>query len=107
MNVHLERVTDIPQSLLNALEEISWKEIVPRGAKVAIKVNLCDYVYKEGVVTSPELLHHLIKVLKTRSAEVVVVESDGLLYSADHAFKFNRNEKMDRCCWCKIRQPNS
>jgi len=83
--VHIQKCSDLSYDVKSAMEAIDWKNIVHNGAKVAIKVNLCDSIPKRGVITTPELVYEVIKILKDKGCEVTVVESDGLLYSADAA----------------------
>lgn len=75
------------ENLEKALNSVNWRRIVPTNSKVAIKINLCDYVPKLGVTTSQELLRNTIILLRNFVQDVKVVESDGLQYSADYAIK--------------------
>ena len=84
--VHIERVKNLRNGLTSSLEAIDWEKIIKDGMKVVIKVNLCDTSPKRGVITSPLLVYNFVKLLTEKSCEVYVVESDGLLYSADEAY---------------------
>ena len=55
--------------------------------RIFIKPNLSHFEYITGVVTSPELTYELIGLLRDRSEEVVVGESDGFNYSCRTAFQ--------------------
>lgn len=83
----IDRENGLIENLEQALGSIHWRRIVPVNSKVAIKINLCDYVSKQGVITSLELLRSTIKLLRNFVQDVKVVESDGLQYSADYAAK--------------------
>lgn len=59
-----------------------------RGKKrIFIKPNLSHPEYLQGVVTSPELIHQLVGLLRDKNSEVIVGESDGFNYPCWSAFK--------------------
>jgi uncharacterized protein (DUF362 family) len=55
--------------------------------RIFIKPNLSHFEYITGVVTSPELTYELIGLLRDRSEEVIVGESEGFNYSCRTAFQ--------------------
>ena len=55
--------------------------------KIFIKPNLSHPEYLPGVVTSPELMHELVGLLRDGSSEVVVGESNGFNYPCQSAFE--------------------
>src|SRR5512136_1140607 len=55
--------------------------------KIFVKPNLSHPEYLPGVVTSPELLHDLVGMLRDGNSEVVVGESNGFNYPCWTAFK--------------------
>lgn len=78
-----------------AVEEVmklcGWERIVPEGATVVVKPNLCtpsDEII-EVANTSPEVLSAVCRVLKTRTDNVVIGEADGVRYTAEEAFEMN------------------
>ncbi len=73
----------LESALKEALEAADWERYV-RG-KVFIKPNLCSKDYIPGAVTNPQVLFHLVSLLRDRVEEVVVGESDGYNYSCDEA----------------------
>ena len=85
--VHIQKVIDVGKDLRTSLDAVNWEHVIKNKSKVAIKVNMCDSIPKKGVITTPELVYEVIKILKDMECEVTVVESDGLLYSADIAYK--------------------
>jgi uncharacterized protein (DUF362 family) len=91
--VHLQKCAGLSHAVKNAMEAIDWENIVPIGTKVAIKVNMCDSIPKKGVITTPELVFEVIKILKDKECKVTIVESDGLLYSADAAYRETEMQK--------------
>ena len=74
---------DIAGTIRQALDWIAWQEIVMPGSKVYIKPNLTWPIHKKGVTTTPALIEALISVLKTRTDDITVCESD----KADFQFK--------------------
>ena len=74
---------DITGILKEAVEDAGL-----RGKRrIFIKPNLSHFEYITGVVTSPELTYELIGLLRDRSEEVVVGESDGFNYACRTAFQ--------------------
>lgn len=69
--------TDPAPAVRDALEFIGWQNIVAKGSRVAIKPNLTYVRYKEGVTTSPAVLRALLEILKERTDNIKVVETDG------------------------------
>ena len=55
--------------------------------RIFIKPNLSHPEYLPGVVTSPELLHELVGLLRDGNSEVVVGESNGFNYPCQSAFE--------------------
>ena len=68
-----------------------WERIVPSGATVVVKPNLCTPSEEiiEVANTSPGVLSAICGVLKQRTNNVVIGESDGVRYSAEEAFEMN------------------
>jgi uncharacterized protein (DUF362 family) len=73
----------LDQALRSALNAAEGNKHI-RG-KVFLKPNLCAPEYIPGAVTNPELLFHLVSLLRDKVEEVVVGESDGYNYSCDEA----------------------
>ena len=69
----------------------AWEQIVPNGARVVIKPNLCtpstDII--EMANTSPAVLAAVCGVLAQRTKNVVIGESDGVRYTAEEAFQMS------------------
>jgi uncharacterized protein (DUF362 family) len=84
VNVGVFRTSQgLDQALRSALNAAEWNKHI-RG-KVFLKPNLCAPKYIPGAVTNPELLFHLVSLLRDKVEEVVVGESDGYNYSCDEA----------------------
>lgn len=68
---------DPAPAVREALEFLGWKDTIEKNARVAIKPNLTYAHYKEGVTTSPAVLRALLEILKERTDNIRVVETDG------------------------------
>ncbi len=79
-------VHDVVRDVFDAL---SWADVVPRDAKVIIKVNLStpfqDMVQVSN--TSAEILDAVCALLKQRTSRIKVGESDGMRYATEAAFE--------------------
>jgi uncharacterized protein (DUF362 family) len=73
------------------LDACGWRELIPAGASVAIKPNLCteriDQIHTAN--TSAEVLRAVCKVIRERTTRITIVESDGSRYKAEAAFENN------------------
>lgn len=80
---------DLSDRILSAFEWIGWEEIIRPDSNVFVKVNLTWPIYKQGVTTSPVLVDALLSVLKTRTKNISICESDGgnHSYKAEETFK--------------------
>jgi uncharacterized protein (DUF362 family) len=87
-------VGKIPESgltssiLHQALEWLGWEAIIPAGARIFIKPNLTWPEHLPGVTTTPAAMESLVSVLRTRSSNITIGESDGGYHSyrAEEAF---------------------
>jgi len=84
----------LKSALKDALKAADWDKHV-RG-KVFIKPNLCSKTYIPGAVTNPQLLFHLVSLLRDRAEEVVVGESNGYNYCCDDALAMTGVENIVR-----------
>ena len=82
----------LESALKEALKAADWGKYV-RG-KVFIKPNLCSKYYIPGAVTNPQVLFHLVSLLRDRAEEVVVGESNGYNYCCDNALALTGVEKI-------------
>jgi uncharacterized protein (DUF362 family) len=73
------------------MEACGWRDLIPAGAHVAVKPNLCterpEQIHTAN--TSAEVLRAVCAVLRERTDRVTVVESDGARYKAETAFENN------------------
>src|SRR5437868_1076699 len=91
--VHLRRAE--PGSAAPVVRELmeacGWRELIPAGASVAVKPNLCTERPEQirCANTSAEVLRAVCRLLRERTDRVTVVESDGARYKAEAAFENN------------------
>jgi uncharacterized protein (DUF362 family) len=83
---------DLKSGLREALKAADWTKHI-RG-KVVIKPNLCSKHYIRGAVTNPQLLFHLVSILRDRAEEVVVGESNGYNYCCNDALALTGVKKI-------------
>jgi uncharacterized protein (DUF362 family) len=82
----------IEYALKEALKAADWTKHI-RG-KVFLKPNLCSKYYIPGAVTNPQVLFHLVSLLRDRAEEIVVGESDGYNYSCNDALAMTGVKKI-------------
>lgn len=78
---------ELESALLDGLKAINWHAIIPKGAKVLLKVNGCHYRFMPGLVTVPAVAAKFIEILLERADTVVVCESDLQRWDADIVLK--------------------
>ena len=87
--VYLDRVgDDLKSTILTGLEFIGWDKCVKKNSRVFVKPNFTFPRYKPGITTTPELLTHLLTLLRSKADTVILGESDGgnNSFTADEAF---------------------
>jgi uncharacterized protein (DUF362 family) len=82
----------LEDALRKAMKAAEWERHVK--GKVFIKPNLCSKNYIPGAVTNPQVLFHLVSLLRDKVEEVVVGESNGYNYCCDDALKLTGVEKI-------------
>jgi uncharacterized protein (DUF362 family) len=85
--VAVERVQgDVGAAVRRALEAADWTRAVPRGADVALKVNLGWDLFIPGSITSPLFAEALIGAIRDHVGRISMVESDQVLEDVERAF---------------------
>ena len=85
--VAVERVAgDVRRALRRALDAVDWSRCLPRGADVALKVNLGWDLFIPGSITSPLVVESLIAEIRDHVGRIFVVESDQVLEDIEKAF---------------------
>ena len=75
MSVFYTKVTDLEKDVQNIFDLIEWEEIIKEGDQVLIKPNYCAN-YEEGVTTDMRLLQAVINLVRSRTENVFVGETD-------------------------------
>ena len=80
---------DLKASLRKALEFVNWGKYIHNNSTVFVKPNFTFPYYKEGITTSPQLIKSLLQIIKERTNDVILGESNGGNHSftAEDAFK--------------------
>ena len=86
------------------MERCGWQELVPPNGSVVIKPNLCTE--RPEMIpcanTSLSVLRAVCRVIRERTANVTIVESDGARYPAEAAFENTGVYKMAAELGCKV-----
>jgi uncharacterized protein (DUF362 family) len=92
-NVHVRRAdrTNPAPAVRDLLEQCRWRELIPAGASVVIKPNLCTERLEQisTANTSIGVLRAVCDVIMERTSKITIVESDGARYPAEAAFENN------------------
>lgn len=73
------------------MERLAWDEVVKIGARVSIKLNLSSIqpTTMRASNTDPAIIRAVCRILKQRTSDITLVESDGMRYTAEEAFTIN------------------
>lgn len=79
----------IENAISQILTSLDWGSIIGKKSRVAIKLNLSniDKKYIKASNTDPEIVRSVCRILKQRTDNLILVESDGIRYSAEEAFE--------------------
>jgi uncharacterized protein (DUF362 family) len=77
---------DVRAAIRRALDGARWKNAIPQGSKVALKVNLGWDLFIPGSITSPLFAELLIEEMRDHAGEIVMVESDQVLEDVEKAY---------------------
>jgi len=77
---------DVRAAVRAALEAVSFREVLPRGGAVALKVNLGWDLFIPGSITSPIVVEALILELRGHVGRIAVVEANQVLENVERAF---------------------
>ena len=80
-------VDDVRTAVRRALDAADWRRAVPRGADVALKVNLGWDLFIPGSITSPLVAESLILELREHVGAIYMVEADQVLEDVESAFQ--------------------
>lgn len=76
----------LDMAIAEAMELVDWKSCVKQHGRICVKPNMGNLTNVPAVITRPDFVHHVVKILKTWADEVIVGESDGTHYNCDEAF---------------------
>lgn len=88
--VFIDKVeNDLSETLQRGLEYIEWGKYIYPDSRVFIKPNFTYPYYKEGVTTNPETIRNVLKLIKQKTNNIKVGESDGgyQIFKAEQAFE--------------------
>jgi len=76
-------------TLRRALQFINWEKYIRKGSTVFVKPNFTFPYYKKGITTSPWLIKNLLEIIRERTENIIVGESDGgnHSFSAEDSFR--------------------
>src|SRR5438105_4400724 len=97
--VWISKITGVlDREIEAALEWLDWRSIVAPDARVSIKPNLTYPIPKAGVTASPAVLEAVIRVLRSRTRNINLVESNGGSdsWTAEQAFAGHEIPEMCR-----------
>jgi uncharacterized protein (DUF362 family) len=77
---------DVAGAVRRALEGAEWTKAVPKGADVALKVNLGWDLFIPGSITSPLVAEALIEAIRGHVGRIYMVESDQVLEDVEKAY---------------------
>src|SRR4030042_1167095 len=80
-------IAQVQGSIAETLEKTLKNFPLKRKKRIFIKPNICAPKYVLGAVTTPQLLHDLVCLLRDSAEEVIVGESNGYNYPCWEALK--------------------
>jgi uncharacterized protein (DUF362 family) len=86
---------DVDAAVGRAMEAVRWREILPSGGDVALKVNLGWDLFIPGSITSPLFIEAVVKIIRPHVGQIYVVESDQVLEDIELAC---HRAGVDRLC---------
>lgn len=76
----------IEEAITEAMDLVDWKSCIEQHGRVVIKPNMGNLTYVPAIITRPDVIHYVVKIIKTWANDVIVGESDGTHYECDEAF---------------------
>ncbi|HXV77811.1 MAG TPA: DUF362 domain-containing protein, partial [Candidatus Polarisedimenticolaceae bacterium] len=78
---------DVHRAVRAALDAVGFREVLPRGGPVSLKVNLGWDLFIPGSITSPLVVEALIRALSDHVGEIFIVEADQVLEDVERAYR--------------------
>jgi uncharacterized protein (DUF362 family) len=81
--------TSLEDRIIEIMNFCNWGKIIQPDATVIVKPNLCTERLDQirCANTTIEVITAVCKILKTRTDNITIVESDGMRYKAEQAFE--------------------
>ena len=77
-----------------AMELARWREFIPDGVDVSLKVNLGWDLFLPGAVTGPWVVEGVIQTIRDHVGKIYVVESDQVVVDVEKALRQTRIDKV-------------
>jgi uncharacterized protein (DUF362 family) len=87
---------DVRDAVGRALRAVGWKDLIPKGAAVSLKVNLGWDMFIPGSITSPLVAEALILEIRDHVGKIYMVEADQVLENVEKAFHASGMSKVCR-----------
>lgn len=86
--------TGVDSAVGRLLDSFPWRELLPAGQDILVKVNLTWDYLRPGVNTSPWVLEALCRRLKEHTGKIYIGESNQVLVNASKAFRIQRMDAV-------------
>jgi len=86
--------TGVDKAVNRLLNNFNWRDLLPEGKDVLIKVNLTWDYLRPGVNTSPWVVEALCKRLKEHTGQIYLGESSQILVNASKALRVQRMDAV-------------
>ena len=87
---------DLRGAIRRALEAAEFEKVIPRGAPVALKVNLGWDLFIPGSITSPFFVEALIAEIRDHTGPLCMVEADQVLEDIEKAYRRSGMAEVSR-----------
>ena len=87
-NDNVKNVVNVVKEIMNLL---NWEDLIKEETRVLIKLNLSSIEerFLKASNTDKKIIEAVVTVLKKKTNKIVLIESDGMRYSAEEAFRIN------------------
>ena len=87
MAVSIKKIgTDIIEAVSSVMDIANYKDFIPRGSTILLKVNLGWDLFIPGSVTNPAIFEGVVRKLQGYAKNIYVVESDQVLENVHRAY---------------------
>ncbi len=97
MTVAIKKVRDdVVAAVSSAMEGARFRDFIPRGSTVFLKVNLGWDLFIPGSVTNPAVFEGVVLTLRGCANDIFVIESDQVLENIERAYRKSRISEIAR-----------